>query len=320
MKTFPVLISSSSSKVALVDSLMDLVERYLPETRIFAGDSNAKCLTRSKGHSFWHMPMTTFDNLGSLASGMRERGIRLVIPTRDDELYFYSSHQNYFNSQGIEIAVSSISTIKSCYDKLLFHESLKSTFPVIATASNLDTEMLGPGPYVVKERYGSGSVSTRLNLSSNEALEYSHTLTHPIFQPFIEGAEYSIDTYTTRQGEVVGAIARSRDVIKAGESQVTTSIHNLRMENLGIALSSSLGLKGHGLIQIINDGTSLSIIECNARIGGASTLAFHCGLISPIWSILEAQGLSHNEFPFNPNRNKIKMIRDKKDYFIDLGT
>ena len=102
-------------------------------------------------------------------------------------------------------------------------------------------------------------------------------------------------------------------------SQVTTSVHDLRIESVGIELSSSLKLTGHGLVQIIDDGTSLHIVECNARIGGASTLAFYCGLISPIWSILEAQGLSLDACPFTPNRNRIRMIRNQKDSFIDLG-
>ena len=88
------------------------------------------------------------------------------------------------------------------------------------------------------------------------------------------------------------------------------------------AKNITIVINGGGLtsIQIIDDGNSLHIIECNARIGGASTLAFYCGLISPIWSILEAQGLSHNAYPFNPNRNRIRMIRNQKDSFIDLGT
>ena len=319
MKTFPVLISSSSSKIALVESLMDLARRYLPETFIIAGDSNAECLTRSTAHSFWQMPLTNIENLEILAVGMKERGIRLVIPTRDAELDFYSSHQSYFESHGIKIAVSSRETLNICLDKLLFYDSLKSRFPVIATSNQLDVELLGPGPYVVKERYGSGSISSRLNLTSKDALEYSRTLVHPIFQPFIKGSEFSIDTYTTLHGDVVGAIARRRDVIEFGESQVTTSAHDLRIEGLGIELSSFLKLTGHGLIQIIDDGTSSQIIECNARIGGASTLAFYCGLISPIWSILEAQGLSHNEYPFNPNRNRIRMIRNQRESFVDLG-
>jgi len=298
---------------------MDLARRYLPETFIIAGDSNAERLTRSTAHSFWHMPLTKIENLELLAAGMKERGVRLVIPTRDAELDFYSSHRSYFESNGIKIAVSSSETLNICLDKLLFHDSLKSRFPVIATSNQIDVELLGPGPYVVKERYGSGSISSRLNLASKDALEYSQTLMHPIFQPFINGSEFSIDTYTTLHGDVVGAIARRRDVIEFGESRVTTSVHDLRIESLGIEISSFLKLTGHGLIQIIDDGTSLHIIECNARIGGASTLAFHCGLISPIWSILEAQGLSHKEYPFNPNRNRIKMTRDQRDSFIDLG-
>ena len=298
---------------------MDLVSRFLPETYIIAGDSTAECLTRSTANSFWHMPLTNIETLELLAAGMKERGVRLVIPTRDAELDFYSSHQSYFESHGIKIAVSSSETLNTCLDKLLFYESLKSRFSVIATSTKLDVELLGPGPYVVKERYGSGSISSRLNLTSKDALEYSRTLVHPIFQPFIKGAEYSVDTYTTLRGEVVGAIARRRDVIEFGESQVTTSVHDLRIESVGIELSSSLKLTGHGLVQIIDDGTSLHIVECNARIGGASTLAFYCGLISPIWSILEAQGLSLDACPFTPNRNRIRMIRNQKDSFVDLG-
>ena len=298
---------------------MDLARRYVPETFIIAGDSNADCLTRSTAHSFWHMPLTNMENLELLAAGMKERGIRLVLPTRDAELDFYSSHRSYFESHGIKIAVSSSETLNTCLDKLLFYDSLKSRFPVIATSNQLDVKLLGPGPYVVKERYGSGSISSRLNLTSKDALEYSRTLVHPIFQPFINGSEFSVDTYTTLHGDVVGAIARRRDVIEFGESQVTTSEHDLRIESLGIELSSSLKLAGHGLTQIIDDGNSLHIIECNARIGGASTLAFYCGLISPIWSILEAQGLSLNACPFTPNRNRIRMIRNQKDSFIDLG-
>ena len=133
-------------------------------------------------------------------------------------------------------------------------------------------------------------------------------------QRFVAGTEYSIDLYVSREGRAKGAIARSRDVVVAGESQVTTTKSYPELERLCMRLSEELGLRGHAVFQaIVDDAGKIHVIECNPRFGGASTLAIAAGLETFRWLLHEASGASLDALPFMRSRVELRQVRFPSD-------
>ena len=140
---------------------------------------------------------------------------------------------------------------------------------------------------------------------------------NPIFQPFIKGLEVSVDAYVDLNKKVKGVIIRSRIIIVNGESQITEIIINEELEKIFKKIIESLNLYGHINLQaFIGKNNKISIIECNPRFGGASTLSIKAGLDSFYWFILESSGVNVNNYPFLKPKKSLKQIRFSQDYYL----
>ena len=312
-----VLISSISSKIPLFRAFSSVTQSFSPNSTLFVGDINDECLATFVTPQFWKMPRTEDSNFEEILSWITNNGVRLVIPTRDGELIFFAKHLDKFRSLGISILGSPPVTIEKCLDKLLFFEELASVCSVIPTSTRLDQQVLGEEPYVVKERFGAGSLSLLLNASSQVAKEHAAKLTNPIFQPFIEGREFSIDAYVRKNGVLHGLVIRERILVVNGESQVTKTFFDEEISKLTSDIAKKLNLRGHFVLQVIMSPKGLHVIECNPRIGGASTLSFAAGLNTPLWSIAEALGEDLLNYPFVLNSSPIELVRTPVDVIRD---
>ncbi|WP_236687446.1 ATP-grasp domain-containing protein [Geobacillus sp. ZGt-1] len=313
-----VLVTSISKKVPLLQAVRHAMRKMGMSGILIGADRNSNCIAQYFVDEFWHMPSLEHFTVEEFISTCRKKHIRFIIPTRDGELPFFSAYRQVFEENGIFAMVSEQNAIDICLDKLRFYEVLSAQgFPVVPTALSLAE--LDDGDYVVKERYGAGARNVGLCLTKEEANQHAHKLEAPVFQPFIAGTEISIDLYMTRTGHAKGAVARKRDYVVNGESQVTTTIRNEKLEGMCIAVASYLGLYGHAVMQVIIDREGqFHLIECNPRFGGASTLSIEAGLDSFYWFFLEAQGRNLEHYPFVRSTNEKKQIRYPTDFVIDL--
>ena len=173
--------------------------------------------------------------------------------------------------------------------------------------------------FVVKERHGAGSLSLGLNLLPAAALAHARTLQEPVFQPFIHGREISVDGYVDRTGRVHGLVARTRDVVVRGESQVSTTLPDAALLARLAPIIAQLGLYGPFVLQaLLTDGGGLHLIECNCRFGGASTLGIAAGVDSFYWFLQEAGGADLQAFPFVPVAGPLRQVRVAADWTFHL--
>jgi len=316
-----VLISSVAGKVPLVRAVQEAARRVHPDIQVIGGDMNPHCLGRHFTDGFWQMPATSDEHLPDIIAQCQAQGIAHVIPTRDGELAFWSRHRAALAQAGIAVLVSEPEAVHRCLDKLEFSAfGLSHGLPVIPTTLNLDAPSLteahasAAAGYVVKERHGAGSLSLGLNLPEAAALEHAKGLAEPIFQSFVHGQEISVDAYIDRSGKVKGLVARTRDVIVRGESQVTTTLINPALEAQLIPIVEKLGLYGPLVLQaLLTDDGSLHLIECNCRFGGASTLGIAAGVDSFFWFLQEAAGADLSQFPFQPATVPLRQVRAAAD-------
>lgn len=308
-----VLVSSASKKIPLLQAVKQALSVFGGRGKIVAGDSDANCLARYFAEDFWRMPTLAKLTDELLLAELHQRGIRYIIPTRDGELPFWSGKRESLRRSGIAVMVSDLDIVNCCLDKLCFYRKCQELdIPSIETATCL--ENFKENRVVVKERYGAGSQRIGINLTWEQAAEYAIAMENPIFQPYVEGREYSIDAYVDCRGQVKGLICRSRDRVVNGESQITTTVNDTQLERLCSEYITKLGMYGHAMLQVIVDvHDKLWIIECNPRFGGASTLSIAAGLDSFYWFLLEAQGQSLADYPFCKTEKRLRQVRYPQD-------
>ena len=263
-----VLVSSAGAKVPLVRAMQDAARRIDPHAKVVAGDSNPSALAAYVADDFWQMPLTCDDAMEAILVGLRERCISCVLPTRDAELAFWARHSARFQAMGVDVIVSHSATLELCLDKLAFSAfGVAHGLPFIPASAVLD-DVAGE-QFVVKERRGSGSRAIGINLDRETARSHAVKLDQPIFQPFVGGTEISIDAWLDRHCRVKGIVLRRRDHVVNGESRVTTTFRNERIETECTRILEQLQIRGPAVMQAIVDGAGeLHVIECNPRFGG----------------------------------------------------
>ncbi|MEQ8268855.1 MAG: NAD-dependent epimerase/dehydratase family protein [Parvibaculum sp.] len=312
-----VLVSSASKKVPLVRAVQQAARKLHPDIDVIAGDMQAGALTRHVADGFWQMPRTVEAAIGELLDGCRERGIRTIIPTRDGELPFWARHRAQLASAGIDVVVSPLESVETCLDKLAFaqlgHERGLPFIPAALHPGELDER----GPFVVKERFGAGARSIGINLDREAALAHGASLENPIYQPFIDGREISIDAWMDTEHRVKGLVLRHRDKVVDGESQITTTFRDAGVEAEVERVLGALRLRGPVVLQVLVDTRGHThVIECNTRFGGASTASIAAGLDMFYWSLLEGRGADLADYPFERIEGELRQVRLPSDIYI----
>ena len=282
-----ILVTSASGKAPLVRAMKQAAARISADARVIAGDMDPDAPARHVADGFWQMPRLDSVSPGELVEACRRHEIGTVLPTRDGELLFWAKARDAFAEAGIDIIVSPPRSVERCLDKLAFAQfGSEEGLPFIPAST--DTDSLTATTFVVKERFGAGSLGIGLDLDRTAALSHAAQLAEPIFQPFVAGPEISIDAWMDDAHQPRGLVLRRRDRIVSGESHTTTTFRNPAIEEKARQVFSALRLRGPVVLQaIVSDNDELNVIECNARFGGASTASIAAGLDSLYWSLAE---------------------------------
>lgn len=310
-----VLLTSAGSKIPLLRAVRAAARRIDPDARIVAGDIDPDAPSRYLANSFWRMPELDRLDLTTILSECKRRDIRTILPTRDGELAFWAEARPALEAAGVAVIVSSPESVALCLDKLAFAEWGKAAgLPVIPAAVQPENV---PGPLlVVKERFGAGSRSIGLGLSPSEARRHASGLADPLFQPLIAGPEISVDAWLTAAATVHGLVLRRRDRVVNGESRVTTTFRDARLEMQAAGVLERLSLSGPVVMQAIVRETGLAVIEVNARFGGASTASISVGLDMLYWSLFERARPGAPLPAFDRLDGEIRQVRVPEDIVI----
>ena len=272
-----VLVTSSSKKAPLIRALQNTAKKIDKNIKIIAGDVNSNVVSRYVADQFWEMPKVSDSTIEFILEKCIEYNIGLIIPTRDGELSFWAKYKDKFNRKGIDILISNFNSVAICLDKFLFYEFMeKNGFNCIETLLELPATP-PKSPFVVKERYGNGSKNLGIGLNHTEAKNFATKLESPIFQPMISGKEISADVWII-PGLFESVVLRSRVLIVEGESQVTSIFQDEPAERMFLEIAQKLEIFGPAVFQaIIDESGKLHVIECNARVGGATTASVAAG-------------------------------------------
>lgn len=313
-KASHVLITSIAKKVSLIKQVKASAIRVNCLNKVYGGDADSDCIGQYFVDEFWAMPPISSLDIEELINYCQQREIGFIIPTRDGELLYFAKHRDYLKKKGVFVMISAEQSVRDCLDKLRFYQSSKNK-NTIPTYTNVDE--VNATRFVVKERFGAGSKSAGINLDKQQAKAWAVKLKEPIFQPFIDGTEYSVDAYVDCSNQVHDVLVRERKLVVDGESWVTTSLANKELEDYFVKVIQTMNLFGHIVLQaIIDEQQQVHIIECNPRFGGASALAIKAGVESFYWFLLESMGKNLSDYIKNKTDRPITQITHTAHKYI----
>lgn len=310
-------MTSSSDKISMYNSICKAAAKIDENIKVIPADTKENILSKYMIDEFKVMPETKDSNLKEIVEFLLDNHIINIFPSRDGELKFWSRHKEELNALNINVVVSPLNSVQICLDKLKFyHFGKQKKLPFINTFTDIDT-MVKNNKYVVKDRFGSGSNNTILDITKYRAINAVKYFPQFIIQPFVEGKEFSVDAWLDKNYVLKAFIMRYRNLIKHGESRVSTTFRNEQVEKEIIQIISHFKLNGPIVIQaIIDKNGRLNIIEINPRFGGASALSIEAGLDSIFWSLCESCGYDIDELPFKRSEKEVRQIRAPKDNYL----
>ena len=312
-----ILITSASRKVSLVRAFQQALARE-GGGKVIAVDENplAAALYFADEH---HLvpPSHRPEFLSVMLRLCEQLNIKLLVPTRDEELPFFAEHKEKFESVGTRIMVSAPDAIRICQDKRLFIKFCQeSGFAVPKSYSGVDLNVNLVFPLFVKPRQGKGGWQTSCINSKEELEMVLEQMPDAVVQEFTDAPEYTIDLFANFSGDVISVVPRERIYVFGGESFISRTSKNLALIQEAIRLATKLQLIGHNTIQCFLDDSIIKFIEVNPRFGGAAHLGFAAGAPTPLFlvKLLKGETLEPRIGQFKDN---YFMLRYADDLFLD---
>lgn len=264
----------------------------------------------------------TIEYIPALLDICEKHEIGLVIPLTDTDIRSLSRQMEKFAKLDCQVMVGPVDTILNCRDKALTNKLLTQlglsgirTFSI----SQFRTEPFFP--CFIKPVRGSAGVGT--GVLHSEAELHAHLATYGdlmLVQDYVPGAEFTVDIYRTRTGEVPCVIPRQRLLIRSGEVEKAVTVSDDELIAAGVKLGKALD----GLWGVVNAqcrrpaGGKAHFFEINPRFGGGCPLAIAAGADLPRYVLEEALGLPVSA-KLNEYKPNLLMLRYDSAIFVDVA-
>lgn len=312
-----ILITSASRKVSLIRAFQQALAQE-GGGKVIAVDASplAPSLYLADEH-YLVPPSHKPEFLAIMLRLCAQLNIKLLIPTRDEELPFFAEHKEKFADVGTFVMVSDPTIVRICQDKKLFIKFCQENgFATPKSYQSVDLAVSIEFPLFVKPQHGKGGRQA-IRVNSKEELELIlKQIPDAIFQEFVRAPEYTIDLFADFSGRVISVVPRERIHIFGGESFVSKTSKNPALIQEAIQLATKLGLIGHNTIQCFLDDNIVKFMEVNPRFGGAAHLGFAAGAPTPLFlvKLLKGETLEPRIGEFKDN---YVMLRYTEDLFLD---
>lgn len=310
------LLSSIGSKTPLIYAALTspMVADKLLE--IWVSDLNPSSVGLLVHGKSFVLPETSDQNLEAIGHILVKNRISHVLPTRDGELEFWARNSGYFNALGVIPLTSGLEAINICHDKMKFAQFLGvHGFPSIQTSENLN-EISGD-TYVLKERFGAASERIMLDVDASQLTNVIPSFRNPIFQPYIAGREFSADVWLSKDHAYGFASLRWRSVVQHGESKVTEIFSDPDLSLRILEIAKVIGLHGISVFQgLQTSDNSVKIIECNSRIGGATSASIYAGIPMIDLLIMDSEKVLQEHYVKQIKPRNLIQIRTQIDKVI----
>ena len=295
-KNVNILVTSSSNKIPLLNILKDTLGKYFANAKIFVSDRSKFVTSKFYIKNSITLLELNDKNKFKIFKILNKKNINFILPTRENELYFWAKNKNFFKQRGINILITNLKTVELCNDKLKFNKFLeKNSFPNLKTYK---FNGIVKKNFLIKDRFGAGSVISMINNKKLDNNKY-------IIQEKIKGKEISVDCWSSENNNRISTLMRERNKIKNGESEISIFFKNKKIENQIIKIIKKLKISGIFNIQGFILKNKFYIFDINPRVGGSMAFSYFKGLNFIMLSLSEHLNLKKLNFKLKKNKNNI---------------
>lgn len=311
-----VLITSASTKVLLVKEFKKALAEEKDKGKVFGIDSDPLSAALYFCDEYTICPrLDSPEYLDFIEKLCIEKKVRLIVPTRDEDVLFLSKHKKYLEDRtSAKVMAPDREVADICADKFEFFKFLQEHgLPAIMSWTYISDDI--KYPCILKPRTGAGARKFYVVKDEEKMRELICNIEDPIIQEYIEGTEYSIDYFSDLNGNYISLVPRVRIKVISGESKVGITVNDQEIADLCISLGTKMKLIGHNVIQCFRTGLGeIKFVEVNPRFGGASNLSFASGRSTPLYLI---RLLNKGKIEVKPFKEGLMMLRYSEDIFID---
>lgn len=219
------------------------------------------------------------DYIRQLAAICKEEQIDLIIPTIDTDLLVLSNNIEVFEQIGTKVLISRPDKIMICRDKNYTADFFEDCGLKAPKTYNDYKKYDGTYPCFIKPKDGSSSINAFQVKDREELAVYAEKIGDYIVQPFIDGAEYTIDIFCDFEGNPLYITPRERIAVRAGEVLKTRICMDETMIQESRQLIEKFKPCGPLTVQLIRQkDTGIDYyIEINPRYGGGAPLSMKAG-------------------------------------------
>lgn len=261
--------------------------------------------------------ITAPDFLEKFRQIIRENNIDAIYPAMDTVIELLKSNEDFF---GCKVVSSPIETTQICLSKSKTYKVLEDVVKVPRTyTANELVKAGGMFPVFAKPDIGYGSRGAK-KISSIEDLK-AHLALYPscILSEFLPGKEYTVDCFSSNNGNLLFAAARERCRIMNGISVNTKPVKENAEEFIDFAqkINETIKFQGAWFYQVKRDANgNLTLLEVASRFGGSSSLFRAQGINFALMSLFDAF-----DIPVSILRNGYDVVMDRaldNKYKLDL--
>lgn len=310
-----IILLSAGRRVELAQAFKNEISRRGASFRLFATEmrpeTSAACHIADKAIQAPRVTEPSY--IDFLLSVCKANNVGLVVPTIDTELLLLSEYRQAFATEGIFIAISDESLVRSCRDKRLTSKLFTSIG--VETPQIYDKNAI-KFPCFVKPYDGSSSIGASLVTSSDMLSDALLADDKMMFMEFIDSCyqEYTVDAYYDRHGQLCCFVPRQRIETRAGEVSKGVTRRNQVYDYLLDKLQQLKGARGCITLQLFYNSEleRFAAIEINPRFGGGFPLSYSAGANYPGWLIDEYLLVKNIDFFVDWEPNLLMLRYDAK--------
>ena len=279
--------------------------RFAKEVELFGGSSTPDHGRFVYNHSIDTMPFITDKSfLTHINNVVKAYNIHYILPAHDSVVLKLAEY-HHEGDLLCPVVTSPLETCQIARSKKKTMEVLKG---IVRTPELYETiDQVTAFPIFLKPDVGQGSKGAVLAANREEALFYlSRTPGLLIFEN-LPGAEYTVDCYTNRSGELIFCGGRERRRISNGISVNTKPVMISEIQEIGLKINERLHFRGMWFFQLkrTKEG-ELALMEIAPRLAGTMGMYRNLGVNFALMTLYEIEGCN---VAATPNRFDIEMDR-----------
>ncbi len=264
------------------------------------------------------------DFLDKLNDVIQNYGFDYVIPAYDPVIRILSEAAEAGKLR-CKLLGARAECVRICSSKRTTHVQLSGAVPLPHLYRTLND--VAHYPVFLKPEFGSGSKGAVKADTREEAEFYLARDRSLLIFEYLPGTEYTVDCYTSAQGELLFCGARERARIMNGIAVRTFPVSDGRLEEMANAINERIPFNGVWFFQVKTDaGGELQLMEVGPRIAGAMGLHRAMGVNFPLMMLYEAEGYEVakpllNNYPIIADRALAARFNLELDYnvvYVDL--